>query len=111
MAVGRPKKDRSEMLVEVPCKVPSATADVIEKLAIGTDRSRSQIARKLIARGLAAYRRDGLLDEPEESATSLRPDPATAELLSQFGKLPIVMAESLVEDEVRPVASAKPRKG
>ena len=56
--VGRPKKKPSEMLVEVPCKVPSPVAELIEALAVTMDRSRSQVARKLLLRGLAAYKRD-----------------------------------------------------
>ena len=63
-AVGRQKKKPGEILVEVPCKVPEAVADMIEMLATNMDRSKSQIARKFLLRGLAAYKRDGLLDEP-----------------------------------------------
>ncbi len=111
MRVGRPKKSASEMLVEVPCKVPPAVAEAIEEMAVVTDRSRSQIARKLVMRGLAAYRRDGLLDEPEEA--SISQDAAVAELLAQFGRLPIVYAEDLTpaDTDARPVASAKPKHG
>ena len=88
--MGRPKKEPGEILVEVPCKVPSAVADLITEAALATDRSRSQIARKLLIRGLAAYERDGLLDEVE-----------------------IVMANELTQADAsaRPVASSKPRKG
>lgn len=103
MPVGRPKKKPSEMLVEVPCKVPSPVAKTIEELAVATDRSRSQIARKLITRGLAAYRRDGLLDDVEV------PDNPFPE----FAGLPIVMADQITQADAsaRPVAIATPKKG
>jgi hypothetical protein len=39
---------------------------VIQTLAEMADRSRSQIARMLVARGLAAFQRDGNLTEPIE---------------------------------------------
>ena len=74
--MGRPRKPEGESLVEVPCKVPPAVAEAIAEIARTTDRYRSQIARKMIARGLAAYRRDGKLDEPGESTeagTGIRP--------------------------------------
>lgn len=63
--MGRPKKGPKELLVEIPCKVPPADAEEIERISLRTDRSKSQVARKLIARGLAAYRRDAKLDEGE----------------------------------------------
>lgn len=62
--MGRPAKEPKEKLTEVPCKVSYDVAEEIARLAEELDRSRSQIARKLISRGLAAYRRDGSLDEP-----------------------------------------------
>jgi hypothetical protein len=68
--MGRPKKDPGESLVEVPCKVPQAVADVIAKISDDTDRSRSQVARKLIIRGLASYYRDGRLDEANDEPKS-----------------------------------------
>jgi len=64
--MGRPRKPPGETLIELPCKVPPEVAEEIGHIARVTDRPRSQIARKLIARGLAAYRRDGKLDEPRE---------------------------------------------
>lgn len=83
MDVGRPKKNPNETLVEVPCKVPPDIASEIANISISTDRSRSQIARKLILRGLASYRRDGSLDEPGE--TTITKDDQ-AELLDIVGK-------------------------
>lgn len=63
-------------------------------------------------RGLAAYRRDGLLDEPEETSISLDAA-AVAELLAEFDRLPIVYADALTpaDADARPVASAKPKHG
>jgi hypothetical protein len=71
--MGRPKKEPGEVLVEVPCKVPPAVADWIERMHSALDRSRSQLARKLLIRGIAAYLRDGKLDENEEEAPLLAP--------------------------------------
>ena len=62
--MGRPAKGPKEKLTEVPCKVSLEVAEEIAHIADSLDRSRSQIARKLISRGLAAYMRDGNLDEP-----------------------------------------------
>jgi hypothetical protein len=72
MAVGRPKKEPGEALVEVPCKVPLEVADEIARLSTVMDRSRSQIARKFIMRGLADYKRDGLLEDPEPKSSTVR---------------------------------------
>lgn len=63
--MGRSKKDPKEALIDIPCKISPAVADEIYDIAETTDRSRSQVARKLITRGLAAYKRDGLFDDPE----------------------------------------------
>lgn len=101
MAVGRPRKKPSEILLEVPCKVPPVVAEAIEEMANSTDRSRSQITRKLILRGLAAFRRDGLLDEPEEAQPAFE----NAELLAAFGHLPIVDADTINESDAVIVAN------
>lgn len=61
--MGRPAKEPKEKLTEVPCKVSPEVEAEIGRIAQTTDRSRSQIARKLISRGLAAYYRDGSLEE------------------------------------------------
>jgi hypothetical protein len=62
--MGRPAKTLEEKLVEVPCKVSLEVAELIAHIAVTTDRYRGQIARKLLYRGVAAYLRDGNLDEP-----------------------------------------------
>jgi hypothetical protein len=64
VSMGRPAKEPKEKLTELPCKVSLEVAEEIARIAESLDRSRSQIARKLISRGLAAYMRDGSLDEP-----------------------------------------------
>jgi len=65
--MGRPAKEPGEKLVEVPCKVSPEVAELIADIARDTDRYRGQIARKLIYRGLAAYLRDGSLEEPKSA--------------------------------------------
>lgn len=40
--------------------------DQVEAIAIKEDRSRSKVLEKLIQRGLAAYRKDGKLDDDGE---------------------------------------------
>jgi hypothetical protein len=67
MAMGRPAKGAKEKLVEVPCKVAPEVAEEIALIAERMLGHRSQVARLLISRGLAAYRRDGRLDEPAET--------------------------------------------
>lgn len=71
--MGRPTKAPKEKLIEHPCAVPPEVAEEIEQIALATDRSRSQIARKLVWRGLVAYRRDGSLDEPINGAEPTPP--------------------------------------
>jgi hypothetical protein len=66
--MGRPKRPVEEVMVDIPCKVLPETAEIIELLSKQEERSKSFIARKLITRGLAAYERDGSLDEPEIAA-------------------------------------------
>ena len=61
--MARPKKSESEKLVEVPCKVPMKVAEEIESLAESQQRSRSQIARFLIERGLQSFHRDRILSD------------------------------------------------
>ena len=62
--MARPKKPESEKLVEIPCAVPPVDRDFVNNLAWVTHRSSSQVARMLLQRGIAAHKRDGLLDEP-----------------------------------------------
>lgn len=109
--VGRKKKSDSDLMVNFNIKVPPEFAAEVEALALHLDRRPSYLGRKFLARGLAAYRRDGLLDEPEEVPISQ--DAAVAELFAQLGRLPIVMAEDLTpaDADARPVASANPKHG
>lgn len=66
MAVGRPKRPIESLMVDLPLKVLPDTAREIEELADSLERSKSFINRKLLLRGLAAYRRDGRLAEIDD---------------------------------------------
>lgn len=69
----RPKKNQESKKVTVGAIVLPATEAEIDRLALRYDRARGWIADKLIVRGLAAYRRDDLLDEPEEQSSNVVP--------------------------------------
>lgn len=60
----RPKKNAVEKKVTVGAIVLPITEEQVDRLAQKFDRSRGYIADKLIVRGLAAFNRDGQLDEP-----------------------------------------------
>lgn len=60
----RPKKDIKTVRVTLSASVLPEIDSQVKVLAITNDRSNSWIVEKLILRGLAAYKRDGLLDEP-----------------------------------------------
>jgi len=77
--MGRPAKEPKKKLVEVPCKVSPEVADLIADIADATDRPRGQITRKLVYRGLAAYMRDGSLEETESTKNILLNNPAPPE--------------------------------
>lgn len=64
----------------------------IEAIAIREDRSRSKVLEKLILRGLAAYRRDGRLDEPATEIVG--PDAITEDEIGA-AKLPARKAEKM----------------
>lgn len=106
--MGRPAKGPKERLIEVPCKVAPDVHAEIARLAITTDRSHSQIARKLISRGLAAYRRDGSLDEPSEIINELPPNMPTTE------PIPTERVNEYLKKRLRlgePLSSAARKKG
>ena len=52
--------------VKLPAKVSQEIKDELIAIAIKDDRKLSYIIQKLLLRGLAAYRRDGLLKEPDD---------------------------------------------
>lgn len=61
----RPRKSEKEKKQDISIKAdPSLVADV-ENIAVALDLPISLVGRKLIARGLAAYLRDGQLNEPD----------------------------------------------
>lgn len=76
--MGRPKRPIESLMVDVPLKVLPETAKEIEALAIRLERSKSFISRKLVLRGLAAYLRDGSLDDPLEPIIDDQPTPIPA---------------------------------
>jgi hypothetical protein len=65
MGVGRPKKPKEIVMVDMPLKVLPETAREIEEIANRLERSKSFINRKLLLRGLEAYRRDKILFDLE----------------------------------------------
>jgi len=62
--MARPKKKRGETLEPLPVRVPTELVEEVKRIAVMLDRSDSYITRKLFIRGLIAYRRDMLLDDP-----------------------------------------------
>lgn len=75
--VGRKKKSPDELMINLSAKVSPEFFREVETVAIENDRMMSYIGRKLLARGLAAYKRDGLLDEPEVFDEALERDIAS----------------------------------
>jgi hypothetical protein len=68
--MARPKKPESEVFENLTSRVAPAHAREISSLAATYDRSMSWVARKLLLRGLAAFRRDGSFDEDEANINS-----------------------------------------
>ena len=60
----RPRKTEREKKQDISIKADPALVARVESLAAALDMPISLIGRKFVARGLAAYERDGLLDEP-----------------------------------------------
>ena len=63
--MGRKRKPAEEVLVDVPLKLLPDVAAEVETIASRLERSKSFFSRKMFMRGLAAYKRDGLLDEQD----------------------------------------------
>lgn len=61
--MAKSKTSPESKLENLPCRVHPDTISEIEVIAGRLERPVSFMARKFILRGLAAYRRDGLLDE------------------------------------------------
>lgn len=60
--MGRPKRPVEEIMVNVPLKVLPEIEEEIDGIARSLERSKSFISRKLLMRGLLAYRLDGNLE-------------------------------------------------
>src|SRR4030095_2912626 len=82
MAMGRPKRPIESLMVDMPLKVLPETAQEIECLALRLERSKSFISRKLVLRGLAAYMRDGNLDEPENNKKPIHDESLPTNIVS-----------------------------
>ena len=63
---GRPKKEPDEVRESVTAALLPEIVSMLEEIKDIEDRTRSYLVEKFIARGLAAYKRDGLLNEPKE---------------------------------------------
>jgi hypothetical protein len=62
--MGKRKKSAGELLIKAGTSVPLSAMEEIESLVSERDIKLSTMLRMLIFRGLAAYHRDGLLEEP-----------------------------------------------
>lgn len=75
--MGRPKRPVEEVMVDVPLKVLPEIAEEIEGIARSLERSKSFISRKLLMRGLLAYRLDESLEglpPPDQIKHTVRVD-------------------------------------
>lgn len=80
MAVRKPTKSKNEIKIPFSIGIAPDLAAEIDSLTKPLDRSRSWIAEKLLLRGLAAFKRDGLLTEPaQEQEIELIRIPKTTE--------------------------------
>jgi len=52
--------------VNVGTSLPHMVFDEVETIVVEQNEVRADVVRRLLLRGLEAYRRDGLLDEPCE---------------------------------------------
>ena len=52
--------------VNVGTSLPHMVFDEVETIVVDQNEVRADVVRRLLLRGLEAYRRDGLLDEPCE---------------------------------------------
>jgi hypothetical protein len=73
MQVARPKKPESEVFENLSLRVAPDVAREVSSLATTYDRSLSWVARKLLLRGLAAFRRDGRFDEENRPTSNGNP--------------------------------------
>lgn len=69
---GRPKKDPDEVRESVTAALLPEIVSTLEEIKNLEDRTRSYLVEKFIIRGIAAYKRDGLLNEPQEAPKLVR---------------------------------------
>lgn len=60
------RKGAGELMIHTGTSVPLGAFEEIEMLAGERNMKIAKVLRKLLLRGLAAYHRDGLLEEPAE---------------------------------------------
>ena len=61
-------RPQGKRVLTIGVLVSQETKDFLQELASEDSRSVSWVAHELLQRGVAAYRRDGLVREPEASA-------------------------------------------
>lgn len=66
-ATGR-RKVAGEMLIYTGTSVPLNAIEELENLASARNLKLAKVVRNLLLRGLAAYHRDGCLEEPVETS-------------------------------------------
>lgn len=64
--------DAEKLSEQILVNVASSTYQVLDDIRIEHDRRLGYVARELMLRGLAQYRRDGLLREPEKGLKMVR---------------------------------------
>ena len=63
--MGRPKKKTTEVREPVTAALLPIIVTELNSVAEEKDRTRSYVIEKLLMRGIFAYQRDGLLEEPQ----------------------------------------------
>jgi|SRR5215468_5751924 len=66
-AVGRPRKEPGEILVDLPFKVDPEALEIVEQIAAQLDRPRGWAARRLLMRGIEIYSHDIQNMRPEDA--------------------------------------------
>lgn len=71
---GRRKNGAHELLVHTGVSLPLSVRKEIESLVTMRNSTLAEVVRQLVIRGLAAYHRDGLLQEPGSTRVELIED-------------------------------------